>query len=54
MAVATNKKPRTVYLPEDLENKVKKLADVEGRSVNNLIEFLLRNAVSKAEEEGRI
>lgn len=54
MTVATTKKPRTIYLPEELADKAKRLADAEGRSVNNLIEQLLKSAVAKAEEDGRI
>ena len=38
-------------LDEDLYAKVKALADIEGRSLNNLVEFIVRSYVSEYEKK---
>lgn len=39
------KKPFSITIEEDLYNRLKELADQEGRNLSNLIEYLLRKAV---------
>jgi hypothetical protein len=49
------KKPKlSLYVDEELVDEVKKLAKSENRSVNNLIETMLRDKVLKAKQEGKI
>lgn len=50
----TTKKKLSLYLDETLKLETEKLAKAESRSVNNLIEVLLKEAISKAKEEGKI
>ena len=38
-------------LDEDLYAKLKSLADQEGRSLNNLVEYIVRNYVSEYESK---
>lgn len=52
--MTTKKKPVSVYLQDELKEDAAKLAALEKRSLNNLIEVLLQNAVDKAKDEGRI
>lgn len=53
-AVATKKKPSSVYLEDDLKADAQKLAALQKRSLNNLIEVLLQDAVDKAKSEGKL
>lgn len=39
------KKPFSITIEEELYNKLKEIAEEEGRNLSNLIEFLLRKAV---------
>jgi hypothetical protein len=48
----TDKRKISVYLPDDLKRKAEKLAESKKRSLSNLIEVLLQEAVDKAEAEG--
>ena len=53
--VPGTKKPRIVfYLEESLKHDLEKLAEVENRSVSNLIETVARELVAKAKKEGKI
>jgi predicted HicB family RNase H-like nuclease len=52
--VTTEKKKVSVYLEESLKIDAMKLADLEKRSLNNLVEVVLQAAVDKAKSEGRI
>lgn len=54
MAVATDKKKISAYLSDSLKEKAEKLAQLEKRSLSNLIEVVLQQAVDKAEVEGRL
>lgn len=52
--VAT-KKPRVVfYLDDQLKSDLELLAEVENRSVSNLIETVAKNLVDEARESGKI
>lgn len=53
-AVATKKKPTSVYLDDGLKTEAIKLAALEKRSLNNLIEVLLQKAVDEATCDGRL
>jgi hypothetical protein len=54
MILVTSKKKVSVYLNERLKGDAERLARSELRSLNNLIELLLQEAVDKAKKEGRI
>lgn len=43
-----------VYLAEELKEDLRKLADVENRTMSNLAATLLQEAVEKAKREGKI
>lgn len=45
--MATDKKRVSVYVNEDLKEKIEKLATLEGRSVSNYIEQLLKKEAEK-------
>lgn len=49
--MATSKIQTGLRLEETLYNKVKSLSDQEGRSINNLIEFIVRRYISEYEIE---
>lgn len=53
-AMPTEKANITAYVDEDLKRKVELLAAAESRSISNLVEVLLKNAVAKAERDGVI
>lgn len=52
--VATDKRRITAYVDPPLEEDIKKLAAIDKRSVSNLIEILLQQAVDQAKAEGKI
>ena len=52
--MATDKRKISAYLPDGLKEDSEKLAKSASRSLSNLIEVLLRQAVEKAREEGLI
>jgi hypothetical protein len=52
--ITTDKRKISAYLPDDLKEDADKLAESESRSLSNLIEVLLKQAVEKAKAEGRI
>jgi hypothetical protein len=54
MVLVTEKKKVSTYLPESLKADAESLARSEKRSLNNLIEVLLQEAVDKAKQDGRI
>ena len=54
MTLATDKKKISVYIDEELKLKAEKLAKLEKRSLSNLLEVLLQQAVDKAEEDKRL
>ena len=41
------KKAFSITIDEELYNRVKELAEKEGRTISNLIEFLLRDAIDQ-------
>ncbi len=49
--MATTKIPTMLRLPEDLHLKTKKIAQIEHRSVNAEIEFILEKYISNYESE---
>lgn len=49
--MATTKIPTMLRLPEDLHLKTKQLAQIEHRSVNAEIEFILEKYISNYESE---
>ena len=53
MTLVTSKKKVSTYLSEDLKEDAERLAALEKRSLSNLIEVLLQDAVDKAKKEGR-
>jgi hypothetical protein len=54
MSVATDKRKVSAYLDEDVKDKADRLAKLESRSLSSLIEVLLKEAIRKAEEDGRL
>ena len=54
MTLATDKKKISAYLDEELKTDADKLAKLEKRSLSNLIEVLLQDAIDKAKQEGRL
>jgi hypothetical protein len=54
LLLTTEKKKVSLYLDDALKTRVTKLAAAERRSLNNLIEVLLQDAVDKAVKEGKI
>ena len=54
MTVATDKRKISAYLEDSLKGKAERLAQLEKRSLSNLVEVLLQQAVDKAELEGRL
>lgn len=50
----TNKGKVGVYLDKDLKADLEKLAASESRSVSNFVELLIKDAVTKAKDEGKI
>lgn len=50
----TNLKRVVGYLDDNLYEKFVKLADVESRNLSQMIVFLIKQAVKKAEDEGKI
>ncbi len=54
MAVATDKRKVSAYLDEEVKEKAERLAKLESRSLSSLIEILLKEAIRKAEEEGKL
>lgn len=52
--VVTRKNKVSAYLPDDLKSDADRLAEVEKRSLSNLIEVLLQDAVDKAKRDGRL
>lgn len=53
-AVVTKKNKVSAYLADDLKADAEKLADLEKRSLSNLIEVLLQEAVNKAKKDRRL
>ena len=47
--MATNKIPTMLRLPESIHGKIKKLAELECRSMNTEIEFALASYISQYE-----
>lgn len=54
MTVATDKRKVSAYLEEEIKEKADRLAKLESRSLSSLIEVLLKDAIRKAEDEGRL
>jgi hypothetical protein len=54
MDVVTEKRKISAYLDEELKERAEQLAKLEKRSLSNLIEILLQEAVDKAQAEGRL
>lgn len=53
-AVVTKKNKVSAYLDDELKADAEKLAELEKRSLSNLIEVLLQEAVNKAKRENRL
>ena len=54
MTVATDKRKISAYLEDSLKEDAEKLAKLQKRSLSNLIEILLQEAVDKAKSEGKL
>jgi hypothetical protein len=54
MTLATVKKKVSAYLSDELKADADKLAELNKRSLSNLIEVLLQEAVDKARQEGKL
>lgn len=52
--VATDKKRVSLYVEEQLKQKLEALAKARKRSLSNLIEVLCQETIIKAEQEGEI
>ncbi|KGF71349.1 hypothetical protein DO97_19675 [Neosynechococcus sphagnicola sy1] len=52
--MATEKIRTSIYLKEDLKKELERLAKVERRSLNNLIEILVEDAIEEAKKEGKL
>jgi hypothetical protein len=44
---------RTLRLPADLDKRLAEIAQEEGRSVNNLIQYILRRWLEQRRERGK-
>ena len=53
-AVVTKKSKVSAYLSDEVKVDADKLAELEKRSLSNLIEVLLQEAIDKAKKEGRL
>lgn len=49
--MATNKIPTMLRLPAEMHNKIKKLSDIEHRSMNAEIEYVIANYISEYEAQ---
>ena len=54
MTLATDKRKVSAYLEESVKDKADRLARLESRSLSSLIEILLKEAIRRAEEDGRL
>jgi hypothetical protein len=54
MTVATDKKRLVTYISVDVADKLQLLAEVRLRTISNMIEFIITEAVTQAEETGEI
>jgi hypothetical protein len=52
--MATNKKKLSLYVQEEIKQKLTQLARARRRSVNNLIEVICEEAIAKARKDGEI
>lgn len=52
LSMPTKREQLTTYIDADLKRKVMLLAAKQSRTASNLLEFLLKEVVAKAEEEG--
>lgn len=50
----TDKDRVATYIDHELNEKLKKLAQMEDRSVSNFLERLIKETVAKAESDGRL
>ena len=50
----TDKRKVSLYIEDSLKQGAEMLAKLERRSLNNLIEFLLQEAVEDAKKQGRL
>ena len=50
----TNKAKVGTYIDQSLKDDLEALAALESRSISNLVEVLLKEAVARAKAEGRI
>lgn len=50
----TNLKKITGYLDNDLYERFIKLADLESRSISQMMVHLVKQAIKKAEDEGKL
>lgn len=53
-SVVTAKKRISVYINEELKERLEKLAKSRKRSLNNLIETCMEEIADKAEEDGEL
>ena len=54
MTVATEKTKISAYLEQAVKDDADRLAKLESRSLSSLIEILLKEAIRKAKEDGRL
>jgi len=52
LSMPTKREQLTTYIDADLKRKVMLLAAKQSRTASNLLEFLLKEVVAKAESEG--
>jgi hypothetical protein len=52
--MTTGKKKVTVYLPDQIYDDAWKLAEVESRTMSNMVEVLIKRAIAQAKSEGLI
>lgn len=54
MAVATDKTRVSTYIEQKLKEEAEKVASLQGRSLSNYIEQLIKQDVARAKKEGEI
>lgn len=52
--VATDKEKLMVYIDKDVKEGLRQLADLDGRSMSNFVEQMIKTAVEQARQSGKI
>jgi predicted HicB family RNase H-like nuclease len=52
--VATDKEKLMVYIDKDVKEGLRQLAEMDGRSMSNFVEQMIKNAVESAKLAGKI